>query len=148
MVGEEKQCQERLKRYFPDITPSNSRCTSPATYNYNCIAWAYERDNVWIQPGFFWPIHQEECSIEAYIELFSSIGYIHCEDTAYEEGFQKIVLYIKDGRLTHAARQLPTGKWTSKLGSDIDIEHDYPEVLNGNDYGVASIFMKRKIDKF
>jgi len=46
MVGEEKQCRERLKKYFPDITPSNSRCTSPATYNYNCIAWAYEKENL------------------------------------------------------------------------------------------------------
>jgi hypothetical protein len=59
----------------------------------------------------------------------------------------RIVLYIKDGKPTHAARQLPTGKWTSKLGSDIDIEHDYPEVLNGQDYGIASIFMKRKNEK-
>ena len=62
-----------------------------------------------------------------------------------EKGFQKIALYVKDGIPTHAARQLPTGKWTSKLGRDIDIEHDFPEVLNGADYGVASIFMKKEI---
>ena len=131
---------------FPKITPSNCRCTSPATDDYNCIAWAYERDNVWCEPGFFWPISRHEYTIEVYIELFSSIGYRRCEDASYEKGFQKIALYIKDEKPTHAARQLTTGKWTSKLGQDIDIEHDYPEVLDGPAYGVASIFMKREIN--
>jgi hypothetical protein len=37
-----------------------------------------------------------------------------------------------------------TGKWTSKLGRGIDIEHDSPEILNGSAYGIAKIFMKRK----
>jgi hypothetical protein len=78
------------------------------------------------------------------MDLFSSIDYSCCEDASYEKGFQKIALYIKDGVPTHAARQLPTGKWTSKLGPDIDIEHDCPEVLNESVYGVASIFMKRE----
>ena len=137
------QLDALARDFFPKITPSNCRCTSPATYDYNCIAWAYERDDVWCQPGFFWPIPRKENTIKAYKELFSSIGYRRCEDASYEEGFQKIALYIKDEKPTHAARQLATGKWTSKLGSNIDVEHDYPEVLDGPEYGSASIFMKR-----
>jgi len=129
---------------FPKITTSNCRCTSPATNDYNCIAWAYGKDNVWCEPGLFWPISCHEYTIEAYMELFSSIGYMCCEDASYEEGFQKVALYIKDEKPTHAARQLATGKWTSKLGSDIDIEHDYPEVLDGPAYGAASIFMRKE----
>jgi len=132
--------------FFPKVTQSNCRHTSPETYDYNCIAWAYERNDVWCQPGFFWPIPRKENTIEAYKELFSSIGYKCCEDASYEEGFQKIALYIKDEKPTHAARQLTTGKWTSKLGRDIDVEHDYPEVLDGPEYGSASIFMKRTIN--
>jgi len=134
-----------LKRLFPGTTPSNCTCTSPATDKYNCIAWAYGIDNNWCQPGWFWPISRQDNTIDAYVELFSSIGYVYCKGASYEEGFEKIALYTKDGEPKHAARQLPTGKWTSKLGQNIDIEHDYPEVLNGPNYGVASIFMKRKI---
>lgn len=143
-MGKEKQYQMMLKSSFPRVTPHNCRCTSPATDDYNCIAWAYGRDDVWCQPGFFWPIPRQEDTIEAYKELFLSIGYRCCENASYEKGFQKIALYIKDGCPTHAARQLPTGKWTSKLGHNIDIEHDCPEVLNESDYGVASIFMIRE----
>jgi hypothetical protein len=49
------------------------------------------------------------------------------------------------GRADVCARQLSTGKWTSKLGRDMDIEHDSPEVLNGPAYGEASIFMKKRV---
>jgi len=134
---------------FPKITPSNYKHTSPATDDYNCIAWAYGRDSVWCWPDkycvCFWPISRRECSIAAFVELFESIGYSRCTDHLLEKGFQKIALYIKDEELKHAARQLPTGKWTSKLGQYIDIEHDSPEVLDGPDYGVASIFMKKEV---
>ena len=129
---------------FPKITTSNCRCTSPATDDYNCIAWAYGIDSDWCQPGLFWPISRQDNTIDAYVELFVSIGYVRCKDALYEEGFEKIALYTINGEPTHAARQLATGKWTSKLGSDIDIEHDYPEVLDGPAYGAASIFMRKK----
>jgi hypothetical protein len=138
-----------MNQYFPYITESNSSQTSPATTEYNCIAWAYERDDVWFEPDdgelYFWPIPRREYSIAAHEELFSSIGYSRCADASQEDGFLKIALYVdKKGQPTHAARQLPTGKWTSKLGEGIDIEHDSPEALNGPAYGIAKIFMKRK----
>jgi len=134
---------------FPCITESNSSQTSPETSEYNCIAWAYGRDDIWCWPDaekqYFWPISRREDSVDAFEELFSSIGYSRCADASKEDGFLKIALYVnKEGRPTHAARQLPTGKWTSKLGWEIDIEHDSPEVLNGPAYGIAKIFMKRK----
>jgi hypothetical protein len=136
---------------FPCITASNSRQTSPATNEYNCIAWAYGRDDVWCWPDpwlqYYWPIPRRECSIDAYEELFASIGYVRCADASKEDGFLKIAIYVDTiGQPTHAARQLATGKWTSKLGRNFDIEHDSPEVLNGPKYGVAQVFMKRKID--
>jgi hypothetical protein len=47
-----------------------------------------------------------------------------------------------DGNYTHAARQLPSGKWTSKLGTWEDIEHDSVEAVGGGAYGelVARLF--------
>jgi hypothetical protein len=134
---------------FELITEFNSNPTSSESDEYNCIAWAYGRDDVWCWPDveeqYFWPVSRRKVSVDAFEELFSSIGYSRCKDASKEEGFLKIALYVDDeGRPTHAARQLMTGKWTSKLGRGIDIEHDSPEILNGSTYGIAKIFMKRK----
>ena len=136
---------------FNYITEFNSTPTSPKTGEYNCIAWAYGRSDVWCEPDawgqFFWPISRREYSLDAFMELFSSIGYSSCTDASKENGFLKIALYVNnEGMPTHAARQLSTGKWTSKLGKEYDIEHDSPEVLNGQAYGTAKIFMKRKTE--
>lgn len=41
-------------------------------------------------------------------------------------------------------RQLPDGKWTSKLGALEDIEHDRLDALEGDDYGRVVAYMKRQ----
>ena len=48
------------------------------------------------------------------------------------------------GEYMHAALQLESGKWTSKMGPDEDIEHDAPENLAGPCFGQVTAFMKRK----
>jgi hypothetical protein len=62
-----------------------------------------------------------------------------------EPGFEKVVLYGSALLYTHAARQLPNGKWTSKLGALADIEHDTPEDVAGGVYGEVAGFMKRPV---
>jgi hypothetical protein len=132
---------------FPNLSIHNSKNTSCATTDYNCIAWALEKKDVWCWPDqcgiSFWPIQNRKATPDAFIEMFAAFGYKCCKDHTLEKGCQKIVIYIKNGIPTHAARQLKNGKWTSKLGRDIDIEHDFPEVLNGPEYGDASIIMKK-----
>ena len=46
---------------------------------------------------------------------------------------------------THAARQLPNGWWTSKLGPSFDIEHATPEAVAGGVYGDPVLFLSRAI---
>ena len=53
--------------------------------------------------------------------------------------------YCSGFTYTHAARQLPTGKWTSKLGKGKDIEHDTPEDVAGGLYGELQEIMKRPL---
>jgi hypothetical protein len=135
------------KTDFPCLNDDNSRVTSNIDFRYNCIAWAYgeTRKFIWPRKGFYWPANiKNEETIGAFIELFASIRYCCCDNQSLEPGYEKVAIYVLDGIPTHAARQLPTGKWTSKLGSDIDIEHDSPEALNGPTYGSATIFMKRE----
>ena len=50
----------------------------------------------------------------------------------------------KDQFYTHAARQLPGGNWTSKLGKGEDIEHDTPDVVAGGLYGEFVRIMRRR----
>ena len=135
------------KTDFPYLNDNNSRLTSNSDLRYNCIAWAYGENNkfFWPKKGCYWPTNiKYEETIGAFIELFASIKYCCCDNQLLEPGYEKVAIYLLDDIPTHAARQLPTGKWTSKLGLSIDIEHDSPEVLNGPTYGSAAIFMKRE----
>ncbi|MEG4575444.1 hypothetical protein QUA56_22590 [Microcoleus sp. N3A4] len=58
----------------------------------------------------------------------------------------KWVLYGNpDGEPTHAARQLPNGKWTSTLGRWEDIEHEL-DGLTSEMYGSVKQVLKRSIE--
>ncbi len=66
----------------------------------------------------------DELTMSAFIEAYQTLGYELCDNYQLESGFEKIAIYaIDDGEPIHAARQLPTGKWTSKLGRWEDIRH-------------------------
>ncbi len=60
------------------------------------------------------------------------------------ERVETVALYLQDGRPTHAARQLPNGKWTNKLGQDVDVVHDQlEEILTWCEYGKPAVFLRR-----
>ena len=135
------------KLEFPNLNSYNYRETSSADSRYNCIAWAYGDNRMWFWPmkGRYWPANIiREATVEAFMALFASIGYQRCSHCLFEPGHEKVAIYALDGIPTHVARQLKNGKWTSKLGANIDIEHDTLECLNSPLYGEATIFMKRE----
>ncbi len=77
------------------------------------------------------------------MNAFEFLGYAICRDANYEREYEKIAIYAKpDGRPTHAARQVDSEKWTSKIGQLEDIEHDINS-LSGAIYGKPIVFMKR-----
>lgn len=128
--------------------------TSPSTPQYNCIAWAAgDATTPWWPDGggyCYWPaeVAREE-TLECFMRAYETLGYERCIDESYVDGIEKIVLYAKDGKPTHAARQLGNGWWTSKLGSSVDISHSSPEAVCEFDpvirdcYGEPVIFMQR-----
>jgi hypothetical protein len=71
-----------------------------------------------------------ESGPETWVELFRQHDYILCSTPNFEleEGFEKIAIYAKSGELTHIARQLITGLWTSKLGQSWRVTHRSLEV--------------------
>jgi hypothetical protein len=130
---------------FPHIQPNSLRITSCATQEYNCIAWAAGDNTRWWcnLPGYRWSNSCRNQTIESLITTFTEIGYEICDEARLEEGLDKVALYAKEGNWTHASRQLPDGRWTSKLGFGEDIEHATPEDLSGDLYGEVYCIMKK-----
>lgn len=144
-----------LARDFPQSAGSHK--TSRATPQYNCHAWGADDNQRWWQPlpappasppwiVFFWPPSiRRDHTPASFIAAFGTVGFELCSDGSLEHGVEKIALYSSDrGEVTHTARQLPSGNWTSKLGPNIDIMHPTPESLNGPGYGSVSHFLQRQ----
>jgi hypothetical protein len=137
---------------FPALTDNNSQTTSPATRRYNCIAWAAGEDFRWWWPDpmgiAFWPASvPRSAGIDSFTAAFATLGFAICDDTKLEADVEKIVIYgVNFGgsiRPTHAARQLKSGAWTSKLGALEDISHMTPEAITGPLYGASCVVMSR-----
>jgi hypothetical protein len=132
---------------FPGLAASGYRITSPPTPNYNCIAWAASRNDRWWwpNPDAFWPEEiPSVTTLEAFETVFRLLGYQRCASGEADPGLEKVVIFANaQGQPTHAARQLANGRWTSKLGREVDIEHETPDALNGEGYGSPVLFMSR-----
>ena len=136
---------------LPNLDAHNHTITSPAAARYNCIGWAAGSTTQWWWPTgrYFWPpnVPREE-TLDAFLRAYGTLGFVECADDAPEPGIEKIALYAvreSDGTLspTHAARQLPSGAWTSKLGPLEDIEHSKPKDVSCPHYGEPVRFLRR-----
>lgn len=143
---------EPIEALFPGLQNSDYRVTSPASRIYNCIAWAAGDTARWWWPdpdaendARYWPpgVALEE-SLDAIAAAFATVGYAPCTGEAVEPGFERIALFAAAGVPTHAARQVPSGRWTSKLGFREDIEHEL-HAVSGDIYGAAALLLKRPL---
>jgi len=142
---------ESLISLFPNLRVSRFQVTSPPSDVYNCIAWAVGQTSIWWWPLDdplddvpYWPAGAPcEVTIPAFVAAFATLGYVDCDNDANEVGWEKVALFA-DGQQTptHAARQLPSGRWTSKLGESDDIEHEL-HALEGDLYGRVIVLLKR-----
>ena len=128
-----------LREAFPALTHLNHGITSPVDLSYNCVAWALNDNARWWWPDSmgvcFWPTNvPRTVTIEAFDRMLRQIGFSPCVRHTIEKGLQKVALYARAGVPTHVAKQLPKGKWSSKLGQHEDIEHTI-EALDGPKYG-------------
>ena len=147
-----------LERVLPGLRDSAYAVTSEATERYNCIAWALGETSDWWAPvdlpDFFWPAGFDRVSIDEVVtldmvsRLFDAYGFERCADGSPEEGAEKIALFGDGDKFLHVARQLPNGRWTSKLGQDRDIEHELEALLHPRndkwyDYVAVTSYMSR-----
>jgi len=136
---------------FPNLQPNTWRETSSETRTYNCIAWAAGDSTRWWWPDAmaqrYWPKGLPRiATLDNFIKAYESVGFQCCDDDSLEPGFEKIAIYVNSaGQPRHAARQLSNGKWTSKLGELVDIEHETPLSVISAGYGNPVRFMKRPL---
>jgi hypothetical protein len=137
-----------MQQQFPLLTMTNFRITSPADQGYNCIAWAADDPSRWWWPDplgqCYWPPEaRREVTLEAFLQAYQLHGYADRSDPQLEPTRQKVAIYTSAaGVPTHAARQLPDGWWASKLGPQIDIEHELG-ALDGPAYGRVAVILAR-----
>ena len=130
-----------LEALFPGLRRAPYAVTSPASPDYNCVAWAAGDETAWWWPdamgAYYWPVGiPREASLGAFVEAYRSQRYEVCDGPHFEAGYEKIALYADaSGNPTHAARQRPDGSWTSKLGGLEDIAHSMLDSLSGTAYG-------------
>lgn len=142
---------------FPGLKQDGGfRITSPCDFDYNCIAWSLCRNEIirWPFPKKYdildgieyWPdgLPRNEYP-DTFLEMYRLSGFELCDNINYEPQYVKVVVYTNaDNKVTHAARQLPSGLWTSKLGQMNDIQHSTPYSLEGNIYGKVKYVLKKK----
>ena len=139
--------QSSLLQAFPKLLVTGYKKTSEFTRRYNCLAWAAgETHRRWDpnDPSAYWPAKREQ-TFDAFKQAYATRDYVECADGDFEHGFEKIAIFAIGDKPQHAARQVGTGAWTSKLGPDIDIEHPNLEGLEAGVYGDVAFFMKRPI---
>jgi hypothetical protein len=149
--------EDWVRAHFPGVVGDDAfGKKSDRDGRYNCIAFAIGDPSRWWWPdvtgrgamrgGAYWPStvsHHE--TLEAFEQVFEEQGYSSCADGKLEEGFEKIAIYTdRQGVPTHAARQLESGVWASKIGSFIDITHTTSASVAGERYGAVARFMKRR----
>lgn len=131
---------------FPNLNDNNHRTTSPPSLSYNCFGGAIVGGEVLMGPerGYIWPSGAPaNHNLSSFEIAIAEYGYQPCDSSALDPGWEKIALFGIPDHVDHAARQLSSGRWTSKLGKEEDIEHDTAEAVCGGVYGPLLAFFKR-----
>ena len=150
-------CLGNIKQRLPGLEASEYQVTSDATSEYNCVAWAVGEDDRWwsheVHDEYFWPDRAPRSeSVESYQAMFALYGFAECDNGDLERSIEKIALFADEGRFKHVARQLDSGRWTSKIGEDCDIEHELEALRSWPDtwpryrsyrYGEVVAYMQR-----
>ncbi|HEY7766956.1 MAG TPA: hypothetical protein VIB55_02175 [Longimicrobium sp.] len=76
------------------------------------------------------------------LDVFRILGYSPAFTGELETGIEKIAIYGFENDPKHVTRQLESGHWTSKLGKNVDIEHEL-DGLCGSKYGEVLMVMSR-----
>lgn len=140
---------------FPNINQNNSNVIGHKTRNYNCIAFAFGDQTRWWWPdgSHFWP---KDCldpdESESFEKLFRKVGakitpIDRVDKIAHDPKYVTLAIYAdEDGAINHLAVLNEDNTWTSKLGANYLIEHEYDALTQGS-YGDIVAIAKIPVDK-
>ncbi len=136
---------DRERNGFPRLG-DEYEVLAPATARYNCIGWSLGDTSSWV-----WPRQAgQPATLDDFDSLYAYHGYRRVNRLDYrpDPDQDRVVLYARgreDGGadVTHAARQLRDGSWSSKLGSLPLIRHLHPDDVAGPSYGVPWVMYVR-----
>lgn len=143
-----------FEKWWPNLLRTTYTVIDKASMRYNCFAWSINRTDFWFAPDpqmnrvgkVFWPPEvPREYTLDAFIQAYATFGFVLCDNTEVELGFEKVVLYGNNSIPEHAARQLPNGRWSSKIGEYEVIEHDLYAFDGGKYFSKIIIILKRPI---
>ena len=82
-----------LESLFPLLSDAGYSVTSPATPEYNCVAWAMNNDDRWWWPDpmeeYYWPEKaSREAALESFNQTFTTFGFEICADEQLEQGYE------------------------------------------------------------
>ncbi len=149
------EARRRIESYFSGLQPGSYDIIGGDNPGYNCFAHAAGKADIWLGPRkphpfvkTSWPLDLPLTdTVDVIIQLFAKEGYTPCQDGSLEVGFEKIAIYAKSGRATHAAKQVANDRWSSKLGREETIVHVLTalEGMGQHEYGNVTQFLKRPI---
>jgi hypothetical protein len=144
MTDSQADRKRLIQSLFPKLELHAFEIVGGADRAYNCIAWAAGDTTRWWWPGgVYWPDGVPcERTLAAFTQAFGTLGYVPCDGHDLEQGVEKVAIYAQSQVPKRAARQLPNGKWTSKLGGSECIEHEV-DALEGPTYGQLVLIMRR-----
>ena len=141
-----RKWEHLLREAFPNLEKEGFEIVEVPSRRYNCIAYAAgDIANWWDrQEVGYWSLHATRSdSIESLREIFVGLGFEQCEDSDAEDGYRKIALYEAQGIGKHAAVQMSSGRWRSKMGQGPVMEYLSLELLSGGMYGIPTTYMRR-----
>ena len=139
-------CAGTVTQAFPRLLSEGFEIVGEPTDQYNCIAYAAgDTTKPWIHyTDHYWPEYASRSgNIQSLVEVFAGLGFKECDDSSVEDNYEKVALYEQQDKWEHAAIQTPNGRWRSKMGQEVVIEHRSPESLSGGMYGNPTIYMRR-----
>ena len=139
---------DSLEIAFPNLKSTNYAVISPYDPSYNCIAFAFADTSHWWQQyhvkPHYWPEWiADDDTLDSWIKVAALFGFRDASNSDPEPELDKIAIYAKGEEPQHICFRSGNGLWKSKLGEDVDVEHEALHALEGNIYGVVRICLSR-----
>ena len=136
-----------IEYWFPNIVGKNFKIIK-SEGDFNCVSYTLDIYDGWMWTNTeIWPYDKipRDSGINGFKNLYNLYGYFECENANFEEGFEKVSFYSKNGYPTHASKQFGN-IWRSKLGPSVIIEHELEWLCGQTEdaYGNVDFIMKRK----